>query len=184
MLTDIKRALFVFSLACALTSGESVFAANKGKARNSVRCTKKELGLKSCKLQLEAYRLSLSPEKITIDNDVWKEVHPLPLVGEKVTWQRVQLRRLKKRWIVEVEMWTEPEGEAEVQDLHWVVFELKNVKWNKHVEEVIQKRRRRLQEAQAANRIRFQSDGKEKYGLTLKKSGKISWRVGKLHGDF
>ena len=159
-------------------------AATKGQGGTVVHCTKKELELKSCQLRLKEYHLSFSPDKITVSNGIWKEVHPLPLSGEKVTWERVQLCRLKGRYLVELEIWATPKGEAEVQDLNWAVYELKEVRWQQQVMEVIQKRRLQLDEPKNNKKPQFHFDPKEKYGLKAEGGEKISWFAGKWQGRF
>jgi len=164
----------------------SARAVNKGnkKSNTTVRCAKKELELKSCQLLLGEYHLNFSLDKITVNNGIWKEVHSLPFSGEKIMWERVQLSQLQGRYLVELEMWALPEGEAGIQNLNWSVYELKKVQWQKQVMEIIQKRRLQLSELKNKKKSQFHFDRKEDYGLKAEKSGKISWFVGRSQGLF
>ena len=192
IMVSMRSVVYVFVLFLLLWTGPQVIAgaevpAKKATAKGqlSQRCTKKEMDLKSCHLKLHSYQVRFSKDKITIDDGTWKAVHELPLAEESVIWERVGLRQLGARWIVELEMWTSPVGDAGIQDLKWYLYELTGTKWDKKVEEVVQKRRRRLnEEAGSSKKNLFQVDRKEPYSLRLGKSGQLEWAAGRTKGSF
>lgn len=155
------------------------------KTRTLDLCSKKDLDLKSCHLKMGSYQVRLSRDKVTVNDGTWKAVHDLPLVEEGVVWEKVGLRKLGSRWIVEIEFWSSPLGDAGIQDLKWFLFELNGSQWEKKVEEVIQKRRRRLQaDGSMGSKKLYQMDRKAAYTLRLGPADKLNWMVGPLKGSF
>jgi hypothetical protein len=78
----MARRFFIFAL---LISGVAQ-AAGPAKLPS---CSKKELELKSCRLEQTPYQLRLTADRVTVSDGTWKVVHELPLVGNQVEWQRV-----------------------------------------------------------------------------------------------
>lgn len=172
----MARRFFIF----AVLSAGLAHASSPAKVPS---CHKRELELKSCRLEQAPYQLRLTADRVTVSDGTWKVVHELPLVGDQVEWQRVSLRPIGTRWFVEFELWTPPESSAEIQNLKWFVVELEGTSWTKRVEEIIQKRRRLLSSSTPpAKGPKYQLDRKESFGLELNTKGEISWTAGKFHG--
>lgn len=133
-------------------------------------------------------KVGLFQDKWRFDDGKWLANLNLPLSGDHVEWQKAVLKPYGQRTLVELWVWSEPEGEAKVQALHWIVLEAGNISQTPRLEKIVQ-RRRLLPERQVASgrakptRPRFQHDPLEKHGLVLNK-GKVFWRMGREKGEF
>ena len=125
----------VFILGCSFASVKS-FA-----YRKSNKCAKTELNLKDCALNWYGYKIHFFGEKIIINDGVWRSIRKTPLFGDKTEWQKIRLRNIRKQKFIEMYIWSEPEGEAKVQSLHWFLLRLNGAKFTSVVERVVQKRR-------------------------------------------
>lgn len=149
-------------------------------------CTPRELKRKDCKLTAKKLKVGLFQDKWRFDDGKWLANQNLPVVGDGVQWQKVTLRQLGTRYVVEMWVWSEPQGETKVQDLNWIVMEVGNFSKAVGVQQVVQ-RRRLLPPRQVAStskgQARYQLDPLEPHGLVLSQ-GKILWRAGRDKGEF
>lgn len=150
----------------------------QAKTHSVVKCTSNQLESFDCHLKISPYHLHFRKEKIHIDNKVWKKMHPFPIKGERVQWKEVVFKKLGRRFFVEVLAWDPPVGEAEVQSLRWVVFEVLKTKLNPRLDQVIQKRQRDFKSKDLA----YQYDKSKKHKLDLNKKDQIYWFAGKKSG--
>lgn len=146
-------------------------------SRSMVACNQRDLRRRHCDLALGPYRIAMTPDRATIANGIWKNVQDLPIREAGTEWERVELRQLGTRWIMEFEFLTPARGEISLQDLIWVVFELDGAKWTSRVQEVIQKKR-------VKGDLKKQSELKERYGLRFEKNGSIHWWAGRAQGEW
>lgn len=151
---------------------------------HSARCQKRSLARRNCDLSLGKYVLSLTHDRISMSNGVWKNIQDLPFKEEGTQWERVELSQLGNRWFIEFEFLTQAQGEANIQNLVWIIYELHDSDWNKKMERVVQKRRIRLEnEASSLEDSKsFLRDAKEKFGFRLNSAGQIEWWSGHQKG--
>lgn len=152
--------------------------AEKGTDKHGAKCGTRALSRLNCDLSKGTYKISLTFDRITISNGVWKSVLDLPVKETGTRWERVELRELGGHWLVEFEFLTPAKGEAEIQDLVWIVYELNGVEWTGRIREVVQKRRPKLEKQNPQN------DNRESFGLRSTKDGSIEWWVGRQRGVF
>lgn len=146
--------------------------------KHGAKCSTRALSRLNCDLSKGTYKVSLTFDRITISNGVWKSVLDLPIKEPGTRWERVELRELGGHWLVEFEFLTSAKGEAEIQDLVWIVYELNGVEWTGRIREVVQKRRPELEKQN------MQNDNRESFGLGKTKDGSIEWWVGRQRGVF
>lgn len=146
--------------------------------KHGAKCGLRALSRLNCDLSKGSYKISLTFDRITISNGVWKSVQDLPIKEPGTRWERVELRELGGHWLIEFEFLTSSKGEAEIQDLVWIVYELNGVEWTGRIREVVQKRRPKL------TKQNMQNDKREKFGLGKTKDGSIEWWIGRQRGVF
>lgn len=151
-------------------------------------CLARELKRKDCGLRLKKLKVGLFHDKWRFDDGKWLANQNIPVTGDHVEWKKAELKRVGSRWIVEMWIWGEPEGEARVQALNWLVLEIGDFSNTPRLQRVVQRRRvlpdRKIASGSATKkRLRFQFDPLEKHGLVLNR-GKILWRLGREKGEF
>ena len=126
------KVLFIFAF---LLSSQFSLAYSK-----KTKCSLTELGLKNCPLSTHGYRFHFLDDKILIHDGVWRAIEKLPLTGKETEWQNIRIRKIGKRVFLEFLIWTEPYGEAQVQNLNWYVSQLMESKLTVLAEKVVQRR--------------------------------------------
>lgn len=147
----------------------------------SVRCARWQMEQKNCFLKNKNYRMQITSEKVLISDGVWREIVPLPLKGEKVVWESISLGFVAGRPILQFEIWDEPQGEGQIQTLHWYVMELKGPKPIVQLEKPLQKRAMISDESKRKPAVK---DPKAFYGLKAGANGKIHWWLKPDSGSF
>ncbi|MCB0420045.1 MAG: hypothetical protein KDD61_03565 [Bdellovibrionales bacterium] len=172
----IKRG--VISILCGIGVMVVVFH-SRAAVRNSIRCDQRELSEKSCLLKKEDHTLRLKDNKVIVNNKVWRNIVTLPFQGESVFWNQVQLQSLGNRLFLSLMVWDNPVGEASIQTLYWLVYEIKSGNAHMKLKQEIQKRRfdKKTHKKLRDKAIAHQMD-------LNKKTGKIIWQVGKDIGEF
>jgi hypothetical protein len=127
---------------------------------------------------LGPYEFLLNKEKILIHDSVWRSLTDIPLKGEQTSWDKVEIRVVRRKYFLEVSIWSEPQGETSVQSLHWFVFAARGKTLEKVVDQIVS--RRRPHRSQFANKT-FIQDPVEKHGLESAAEG-IRWRAGRNSG--
>lgn len=150
----------------------------KAKAHFDVQCSANQLDSFDCHLKLKPYQIQFRKEKIHLNNDTWKKLYPFPIVGKGVEWKMIALRKLGRRYFVEMLVWGPPEGEAGVQSLRWVVQEAVKEELKPKLDYVVQKRQKNREEKGGP----FYYDKKENFLLSTNEKGQIFWYAGKRSG--
>ena len=109
---------------------------------NKNKCRLTELSLKNCPLNLYGYRMHFLDDKVLIYDGVWRTIEKLPLIGSATDWQDIIVKKIGQKVFVQFYIWTEPFGEAEVQNLKWFVYGLEQKKIKLLAEHIVQKRSR------------------------------------------
>ncbi|RME14268.1 MAG: hypothetical protein D6797_09210 [Bdellovibrio sp.] len=144
-------------------------------AESSLNCSAQSLQSKSCELQYRKYFIYLRPQKIHFDNKVDKKIYDFPAFGEGVEWKSARLVSFGNRLFLEIEVWGQPRGEAQVQDLKWVVYEITKKDLLKKIEKVVQKRK------QIKKKL-FVYDPQVPHYLYRTPRGHVKWRFDQMSG--
>ena len=117
------------------------FAASKGKKPSRPVCDARALALKDCTLTQGALRLHVSGEKMRVTDGIWKNVYSIPTTGEGSKWEDVRLTHLGAETFLEMRVWGHPEGELQLQKLHWHVFRVDGSNLESKLSRIISQRR-------------------------------------------
>jgi hypothetical protein len=120
----------------------SIKSAKIDSSSKKLNCSPKELEFKNCWLHQNSLKIQFVPEKILIQDQVWRKILPLPLFGSKVEWQSIALLNWIGQTFVEYSAWTEPFGETEVQNLKFYIYKIHNKDIQLVYEGIQQKRTR------------------------------------------
>lgn len=153
------------------------FSALGSNSSSLASCKKKELDNKNCDLKLNPYQLHFTEKRVTIEREFLKRVQDLPLLTDGLVWKKISLSAYGTRWIVEFELLTPASGEIRLQDLHWIVMELKMDRGLVLLDEIIQKQRSHEDTQQ-----KKQTENRLKTGLKVDKNNKIRWWAGAKEG--
>lgn len=145
-------------------------------AKTKLRCVSHELQQKNCYIYQPPYKIQIHNDNFNVYDGVWRKILSQPLTGELVEWQSLKLVSMGKRKLLDIKIWSEPQGEAKISSLNWYVYEIQGVNLTQRVSGVIRKKR-------VDDKGRAFKDPYEKYGLKQKGS-KIHWWVGLKKGDF
>lgn len=117
------------------------WAASKGKKPSGSVCAARALALKDCSLASGALRLQVSGEKVRVTDGIWKNVYPIPTTGEGSMWEDLRLTQVGSDTFLELRVWGSPEGDLQLQKLHWHVFKIVGSKLEAKLSRVISQRR-------------------------------------------
>lgn len=152
---------------------------------SQLKCSAEKLEQKNCVLRAANYTIELADKKILLNDGTWRAVEEMPLYEAKsVQWDLARLRILQGRLLIELKMWDEPSGEAEIQSLHWFVLQAdKGAKLERLLHQVISKRRKTSSgQGEAVKKVVLQ-DKVEPHGLKPIKDNKIHWWAGREKGE-
>lgn len=138
-------------------------------------CERSALQLKNCSLDLDHYSVRLWKQKMSVSDQVNRELLELPLKGEKVEWVSGALRKLGSDYFVEWVAWEEPAATSQIQTKMWYVYRLNKQKPELVHSQAIVKRIRVENE-------KPKSDQDLKFGLRLEKKVPV-WYSGKETGS-
>lgn len=151
----------------------------EAKSSRSNRCDWREIKERSCLIKYKDHTLRLKGGKILVNNRVWRKIADIPYDGEKVIWDDVYVGSVARRVFLNLLVWDTPAGEASIQTLHWLVYEIKGGKAYMKLDREIQKRR---WDQDSVKTIR---DKRVRHELNYNsKTQKIQWKVGKESGEF
>ena len=143
-----------------------------------IKCPPKELQLKNCVLRGKDIKVSFSDNKIRFNYGPWTSIVNFPFSGLISDWKEVHLVQFGEHSFVVVKVWEELEKEVSLEELHWRVMELAKRKLIIHVDEVLGKRKKRVDKEEPAIKDVLQPES-----LTQdSKTGEIHWSVGKKTG--
>lgn len=147
------------------------------------RCLSADLKRQDCRLQKGKFKAQLSNKTISWATEIWQSVENLPLSGEGITWEKVILREVGNRLILQMWIWDAGLGESKVQSLHWYVFDFVEGKMQLRVDEVVRRRHSKMDDQ---GKTTFVLDPMEKHGIktVLSKKKKIEWNHLKKTGEF
>lgn len=151
-------------------------AAAKG-SRTTVKetCTSRELQRKDCRLHSGLYNLRLLDKTVAWTDGTWRTVDPLPLVGAQIEWEKAQFHFLGGRPILQLWIWDQGTGEAQVGSLHWYIADAERRRLTILAEGVVRKRRRK---SDVGEPTRYLLDGLVSHGLKARRGGGLEWRLG------
>lgn len=146
-------------------------------ANSKMRCLPQDLTNKNCYLFLDKNRLHIWKDKIFLNNLIARDTKPIDISPsdkfaaklDLADWHSIKAKRLHNRWFLEMSLWGPPLSGGEVESLWWLVFEIKEGRLIKHLEKLIQKRKKIASG-------RFKYDKLATYDLH-EKNKKIYWRV-------
>lgn len=138
-------------------------------------CAHSALQLKNCNLDLDHYSIRLWKQKLSVSDQVNRELLDLPLKGEKVEWVSGALRKIGSDYFIEWVAWEEPAATSQIQTKMWYVYRL-----NKQKAELVHSQ-------PIVKRIRVEnekpkSDKDLNFGLRLEKKNPV-WYSGKETGS-
>ncbi len=112
--------------------------------KSKKKCDSSELELKNCLLHTLGVKLHFAEDKILVHDGVWRTIEAIPLTGKLTEWKDIQLQKIGSQLYIEIWIWTEPSGDAEVQNLNWYILEINSRKLTLVFSESVQKRSRNL----------------------------------------
>ena len=142
------------------------------------QCGHRELKDKSCLIKSWTYTIKLTKDKIILNNKVWRSLETFPFIGELTSWDSVFVAQVGVRKFLSLKIWDAPEGEADIQALYWILYELKNGKIYLKVQHELQKRR------WAGDKPVKLMDRRWRTQLKQGKAGAVIWSVGNQKGEF
>lgn len=151
-------------------------------ARGKSSCISKELRLKSCRLSFQEAEYNLSRTGLRIHDGTWRGVVQLPFVDETTDWHSVKIREKQDTRILEMKAWRRAASapDLELENLHWMIFELSGTNLNLLADKVVRLRRRQMvSEGQEPHKF---LNGKLDAHLILVEDGKLLWKVGHKKG--
>ena len=151
---------------------------NSAYGSNRKQCSSRELTEKSCLLKAWDYTIKLTKEKIILNNKVWRSLEKIPFTGDRTTWDSVLVTSLGSRRFLSIKVWDKPVGEADIQSLYWVLYELENGKVLLKVQQELQKRR---WSGEGRSKLR---DRRWRTALKKGRNGQVLWIVGNQKGEF
>lgn len=189
MMTQTAFCLFLFmGLACA---------------DSKLNCNSRDLKAKNCYLSLGKNRVHVWRDKIFLNDLIERDTKPIVISAseqladkptdkptDKLTdkldlmdWHFVKAKKINERWFLELGLWSPPHGVGEFESLWWLVYEIKNGQYVKHIEKLIQKRKQITDKS--TDKItdrRFKYDKLANYGLQ-QQNKKIQWHVNHNKGS-
>ena len=160
----MTKFIFYLFLLASLFTFNDLFAGSM-EAGSKLSCRARDLKNKNCYLSLDKNRVQVWKDKIFLNDLVERDTKSIAL-GD---WQFVKAQKISGRWFLEIGLWGPPLGVGEVESLWWQVYEIKNGQYVKHIEKLIQKRKK-------ITDTRFKYDKLANYGLREQKK-KIYWHV-------
>jgi hypothetical protein len=151
-------------------------------ARTKRSCVSKELRLKSCRLLYKNAKYNFSNTALRIHDGTWRGVVDLPHAEDTTDWHTLKVRDKEGKRLLEFKAWRRAASapDLELENLHWMVFELQGTTLNMLVDKKIRLRRRQtVAEDQAPNQF---LNGKLDSHLILVEDGKLLWKVGHKKG--
>ncbi|MEO0334749.1 MAG: hypothetical protein AAF202_00020 [Pseudomonadota bacterium] len=152
------------------------------RAKSKMNCVSKELRLKSCRLMFGKAEYNLSREALRIHDGTWRGVVKLDFAEQTTDWQSVKIRSMAEKTLLEVKAWRRAASapDLELENLHWMVFELAGTELKPLADKVVRLRRRHtVDEGQLPNQF---LNGKLDSHLILVEDGKLLWKVGHKKG--
>lgn len=140
---------------------------------SGVSCSKKQRELQDCKLQLDKFPVHIWKDKIILRGPVEREMISMKLAGF-AEWDAVNGQALGGRHFLEVILWSQPVGEAEVASAVSYLYEIKPGQIDKRLERTIQKRK-------VKSGGGYEYDKRSPVKLKLQ-SGRVHWLSGKESG--
>jgi len=138
-------------------------------------CSAKARQLKNCRLKFGPTGIQITSDKILFNDKVWRWVHDLPLKGDFADWEKIEARSVGKDRLLQLWIWGEPQGEAQVQDLHWFVLSFAPNRVEQKVDQVVRRRRLNMEKSNDA-KTKYIYDPEEKHGLKPS-STQVYWFV-------
>lgn len=135
--------------------------------RNSSECNQTELSLKDCALSDGNYKIHFFGSKLILNDGTWRAIAKIPLEGKMINWKSIKVKNIKKRKLIEMYLWSDPIGEAQVQSLHWFILQLRGVQYTIIVDKVVQKKTILNKEGKVTKRV---SDKMVRHGLQADKN--------------
>lgn len=170
--------LFVLLLEFANAKGRPA----KAKPLEKIACTAREIQLQDCRLNAGTYKLRLLSETIARDDGTWHGVDDMPLKGEGTAWEKIQFQLFNGRPILQMWIWDKPAGEANVQQLHWYVGDVRNRSELQLLASGIVRRRRaksvEVVEGKPTPKPVYTLDAMEPHNLKVRKDGRLEWSLG------
>jgi hypothetical protein len=154
----------------------------KAKSADKTVCTRREIQLQDCRLNSGTYKLRLLSETIARDDGTWHGVDNMPLKGEGTSWEKIQFKLFNGWPILQMWIWDKPAGEANVQQLHWYVGDVRNQTELQVLATGVVRRRRaknvEVAEGKPAPKPVYTLDAMEPHNLKLRKDGRLDWSLG------
>lgn len=147
------------------------------------QCTARDLERQDCLLKKKPLELQLSSRKVAWSDGVWNKIDNLPFSGEGFVWEKIVLREIKKRAILQMWIWDLPAGEAQVQNLHWIVIEFRNHKMKVIAQEIVRKRHPKPR-SDEKEPVSYLNDPMDPHGLKEAKGDRLKWTHGEKSGEF
>ena len=156
----------------------------RAEMKTSFQCSRPELQRRECRLKAMNYDIYFNWEKVRLNNGVWRAIVEIPGAQKKSQWKKVRFFSLSQRYFIELLVWDEPRGGAQVSSLNWHLLEVTGVRARPLFSKVVQKRRSVLGEPG-----QFYYDRIEKFGLrtverSKTKKSKLRWYLGHQSGEF
>jgi hypothetical protein len=154
-----------------------------GAKSTSSQCDSKNLPIKDCLVRMGPYRVQFTKQKILVSDGVWREVHDLPMKGEKTEWVAVTLHKRQGRYLLQQLLWSEPEGGVGLQSLNWYLWELKGAQLHRRTHQVVQKRTSTVDKS---GDKKFHADPPLSFGVRVRKGQvkSLEWFVSEKSGRF
>jgi hypothetical protein len=154
----------------------------KAKLSEKTACTAREIQLQDCRLSSGTYKLRLLADTIARDDGTWHGVDSMPLKGEGTSWEKIHFKLFNGWPILQMWIWDKPAGEANVQQLHWYVGDVRNQTELQVLATGVVRRRRaknvEVVEGKPAPKPVYTLDAMEPHSLKLRNDGRLDWSLG------
>lgn len=138
-----------------------------------VSCQAKELKFKNCRILSKSIRVGVSSTKIRFSVGSWSSIGDFPDAEKVSEWQQVRLLLVGERQFLSLKVWHRLEKEVELEELHWVVLELKERKIQLQLDKTMGRRAskgKKIQDVMKPTQLRFEN-------------GHYKWSVGEERGE-
>ena len=160
---------FVISVVASGAARDKIH--DKGK----LSCSPQERALKTCKLRSGSFAIQVEPTKLLLNDGVFRHVAESPGFASTSEWEEIHLSKLKDEWILEFFLWQKNKDHEPLEELHWIVAQIKESQVGYRLDEVIQ---RRSPKEDSTHKVKiFNYD--PKLSTSLRVIGEeIEWRAG------
>lgn len=140
------------------------------------KCSVKHMRIKDCHLKSKDRKIHVWNDKIFLTTAIAHDLKPVA-IDAAAEWEFVRLDRILDRDLLEVALWSQPQGGGDVSILVWTIYEFDDRSLTQKASAIIQRRK------QNTTSLKYNYDKRFHFGL-MALDKKVHWYADKEKGSF